>query len=73
MNITPVATSMSRWSGLAGMARIVWDDLTIDELLSSEGDSHKLTEMVQERYNTTHYEANRQVTNFFRTALSYLA
>jgi uncharacterized protein YjbJ (UPF0337 family) len=55
------------------MARIVWDDVTLNELMNSEGDAKKLTVLVQERYDTTRYEANRQVTNFFRTAHCYLA
>ena len=54
-----------KWQQLAGLAHIVWDDLTLDELMKSKGDAKKLTVLVQQRYEMTHNEAERQVISFF--------
>lgn len=54
-----------KWQQLAGLAHIVWDDLTLDELVKSKGDAKKLTVLVQQRYEMTHNEAERQVISFF--------
>lgn len=73
MNFIPVEGITITWCRLADMARIVWDDVTLDELIDSEGDEQKLAMLVQQRYGTTHDEARRQVKSFFRTAQHYLA
>ena len=73
MDRTRVDTSISRWAGLAGMARIVWDNVTLDELISCEGDAQKLIALVQQRYNMTEEAAAWQVMNFFRTVEYYQA
>lgn len=54
-----------KWRLLAGLARIVWDELTLDELLKSGGDLDKLTNLVQKRYDMTHDEARKQIVSFF--------
>ncbi|UUY08893.1 CsbD family protein [Pseudomonas sp. J452] len=54
-----------KWHQLARLAHIVWDDLTLDELLKSEGDAQKLTALVQQRYDMTEREAEKQVISFF--------
>lgn len=54
-----------KWRLLAGLARIVWDELTLDELLKSGGDLDKLTHLVQKRYAMTHEEAYKQVVSVF--------
>ncbi|MWV17361.1 general stress protein CsbD [Pseudomonas sp. L-22-4S-12] len=53
------------WRQLAGLARIVWDELTLDELIKSEGDAQKLTQLVQQRYDMPHADAQKQVMSFF--------
>lgn len=53
------------WRQLAGLARIVWDELTLDELIKSEGDAEKLTNLVQQRYDMPHGDAEKQVLSFF--------
>lgn len=53
------------WRQLAGLARIVWDELTLDELIKSEGDLQKLTQLVQQRYDMPHADAQKQVMSFF--------
>jgi hypothetical protein len=73
MDRARVDTSISRWSGLTSMARIVWDNVTLDELISCEGDTQKLIALVQQRYNITYEAAAWQVMNFFRTAEYYQA
>ncbi|MNR68108.1 hypothetical protein D3C85_1924760 [compost metagenome] len=48
-----------------GTARVVWDELTVAELIGSEGDTQKLANLIQERYQMTHEEAEKQVISFF--------
>ncbi|MCY1265745.1 hypothetical protein D9M68_216270 [compost metagenome] len=54
-----------KWRELVGTARVVWDELTVAELIGSEGDAQKLTSLIQERYEMTHEEAEKQVLSFF--------
>ncbi|TBU74011.1 general stress protein CsbD [Pseudomonas daroniae] len=54
-----------KWRLLAGLAQIVWDELTLDELLKSDGDLDKLTHLVQKRYDMTHDQAHKQIVSFF--------
>lgn len=54
-----------KWRLLAGLARIVWDELTLEELLKSGGDLDKLTNLIQKRYDMTHDEARKQIVSFF--------
>lgn len=53
------------WRHLASLARVVWDELTLDELIKSEGDAQKLTQLVQQRYDMPHDDAEKQVMSFF--------
>ncbi|HEX5841084.1 MAG TPA: general stress protein CsbD [Pseudomonas sp.] len=53
------------WRKLAGFALIVWDELTLDELIKSEGDAQKLTNLVQQRYDMPREDASKQVMSFF--------
>lgn len=55
----------NNWRQLAGSARIVWDELTLDELIKSEGDAQKLTALVQKRYDMPREDAQKQVMSFF--------
>ncbi|WP_218649145.1 CsbD family protein [Pseudomonas taiwanensis] len=54
-----------KWRELVGTARVLWDELTVAELISSEGDAQKLANLIQERYEMTHEEAEKQVISFF--------
>ncbi|MDE3738972.1 MULTISPECIES: CsbD family protein [Pseudomonas] len=54
-----------KWRELVGTARVVWDELTVAELIGSEGDTQKLANLIQERYQMTHEEAEKQVISFF--------
>ncbi|MCY1278364.1 hypothetical protein D9M68_318440 [compost metagenome] len=54
-----------KWRELVGTARVVWDELTVAELIGSEGDTQKLANLIQERYEMTHEEAEKQVISFF--------
>ncbi|UCJ14782.1 general stress protein CsbD [Pseudomonas sp. MM211] len=54
-----------KWRLLAGLAQIVWDDLTLEELIKSGGDLDKLTHLVKNRYDMTHEEAQKQIVSFF--------
>lgn len=53
------------WRKLAGLALIAWDELTLDELIKSEGDEQKLTNLVQQRYDMPREDASKQVISFF--------
>jgi uncharacterized protein YjbJ (UPF0337 family) len=53
------------WRQLAGLARIVWDELTLDELIKSEGDAQKLTTLIEQRYEMPRSDAEKQVMSFF--------
>lgn len=65
MNKQLVEIIRKNWRHLAGFARIVWDELTLDELIRSKGDPQKLTELVQQRYDMPHADAEKQVMSFF--------
>ncbi len=54
-----------KWKQQVGAAKIVWGKLTDDELLKLEGQTDRLTGLVQERYAITRDEADRQVKSFF--------
>ena len=54
-----------KWRELVGSARFVWDEPTVAELIGSEGDTQKLANLIQERYEMTHEEAEKQVISFF--------
>ncbi|BAN46477.1 hypothetical protein [Metapseudomonas resinovorans] len=54
-----------KWRELVGTARVVWDELTVAELIGSEGDTQKLANLIEERYQMSHEEAEKQVISFF--------
>ncbi|MFI8382894.1 CsbD family protein [Pseudomonas sp. NPDC079086] len=63
---SPLAEIIQKnWHKLAGLALIVWDELTLDELIKSEGDALKLTNLVQQRYDMPREDASKQVMSFF--------
>jgi uncharacterized protein YjbJ (UPF0337 family) len=63
---TPLAEIIHKnWQKLAGLARIVWDELTLDELIKSGGDAQKLTTLIQQRYDMPRGDAEKQVMSFF--------
>jgi len=55
-----------RWNRYVGSARIVWSRLSDDELLKSEGEAGKLTELVQERYAVSREAADKRVRDFLQ-------
>lgn len=55
----------ANWRQLASLARVVWDELTLDELIKSGGDAQKLIGLVQTRYDMTRSDAEKQVMSFF--------
>lgn len=55
----------NKWQRLANKALTNWDDLTLDELVRSKGDLHKLTVLIQNRYSMTEEEAQKQILSFF--------
>ena len=54
------------WRRQVGAAKITWKRLTANELLTSDGDRHRLIALVRDRYGVTLGEAERQVRNFFQ-------
>ncbi|MBF6616115.1 CsbD family protein [Pollutimonas thiosulfatoxidans] len=58
-------TLEGQWKQLAGKAKVVWGDLTDDELAKINGNAEQLTGLVQEKYGRTREEAEREVKDFF--------
>lgn len=54
-----------KWKHQVGAVKLIWDELTEEEILQSEGRSEKLAGLVQERYAITRDTADRQVSRFF--------
>ena len=57
-----------QWTQLKGKIREKWGQLTDDEIDQIEGDSEKLTGLVQERYGRSREDAEREI-NEWRRAL----
>lgn len=53
------------WRQLAGLARVSWDELTLDELIQTQGDAQELTDLIQHRYDMPREDAYKQVISFF--------
>ncbi|MEO4045915.1 general stress protein CsbD [Pseudomonas sp. CAU 1711] len=54
-----------KWRHLAGLALIAWDELTLEELIRTQGDAQQLTDLVQQRYDMPREDAQKQVMSFF--------
>lgn len=65
MSMPSVDELKGKWKQQVGAAKIAWGKLTDDELLQVEGQSQKLTGLVQERYALSRDEAEKQVNTFF--------
>ena len=52
------------WKDQVSAARLLWRRLGEDELLRSDGQLGKLTQLVQERYELSRYAAELQVQGF---------
>lgn len=57
-------TLKGQWKQLTGRAKETWGKLTDDELLRIEGNTQRLSGLVQERYGVTREEAEKQVDRF---------
>lgn len=66
MSMPSVDELKGKWKQQVGAAKIAWGKLTDDELLQVEGQSQKLTGLVQERYALSRDEAEKQVNTFFQ-------
>lgn len=55
-----------KWKQQVGKAKLMWGNLTEDELLAAEGRQEKLAGLIQERYGVTKAEAEKQVKEFFK-------
>lgn len=58
-------TIKGQWKQLKGKAKAAWGDLTDDELTQAEGNSERLSGLIQERYGRTKEAADREVKDFF--------
>lgn len=54
-----------KWKRLVGPAQIVWHELSIKELLKSDGDLDKLIVLLHTRCDMTKEEARKQIVSFF--------
>jgi hypothetical protein len=57
------------WHQLIGAARLMWSKVTEAELLASEGEEQKLTNIISARYVLSRNTANTQVKKFLTTQL----
>jgi uncharacterized protein YjbJ (UPF0337 family) len=53
-----------KWQQQVGAAKVAWGKLTEDELLKLEGNTQKLSGLIQERYAITRDVAEMQVKRF---------
>lgn len=58
-------TMKGQWKQMKGKAKEVWGDLTDDELTQAEGNTERLSGLIQERYGRTREAADREVEEFF--------
>ena len=56
-----------KWKQLKGEVKRQWGMLTDDEIDQIEGDSEKLTGLVQERYGKSREDAEREIKEWRRT------
>lgn len=49
-------------------AKLRWKKLTNNEILHSQGNTEKLTSLIEDRYSTNRSDAYKQVTNFFNSS-----
>ena len=61
-------SAAGKWKQLKGEVKRQWGMLTDDEIDQIEGDSEKLTGLVQERYGKSRQDAEREI-NEWRRAL----
>ena len=59
-------TLKGKWNQLAGKVKSAWGDLTDDEITQIEGDSQRLSGLIQERYGRTKEQADKEVDDFVR-------
>ena len=62
-------TIKGQWKQLKGAAKQRWGELTDDELDIAEGHRDQLIGRVQERYGYTRDVAEREVDDFFNSAV----
>jgi uncharacterized protein YjbJ (UPF0337 family) len=55
-----------KWRQYIGSAKVVWTELSEDELLQSQGHEQNLTNLIQERYGLKHEDAVKQVKSFIK-------
>lgn len=56
-----------KWKQLKGEVKRQWGKLTDDEIDQIEGNSEKLTGLVQERYGKSREEAEREIRQWRQT------
>ncbi|UAW64846.1 CsbD family protein [Mycoavidus sp. HKI] len=54
-----------KWKQIVGKAKVLWGDLTDDDLEKVEGNADKLAGLIQEKYGKTLEEAKKEVKHFF--------
>ncbi|HEK0085356.1 CsbD family protein [Pseudomonas aeruginosa] len=65
MNNSLAEIIQRKWRHLASLALIAWDELTLEELIRTQGDAQQLTDLVQQRYDMPREDAQKQVMSFF--------
>ncbi|MFN3880926.1 MAG: CsbD family protein [Nitrincola lacisaponensis] len=57
-------TLSAKWKQHIGAAKTAWGKLTDDQLLETEGQHQKLVGLIEEQYNISREEADKQVKAF---------
>lgn len=57
----------AQWKQHMGAAKIAWGKLTDDQLMETSGHHQKLVGLIEEKYNITREEAEKQVKLFTET------
>jgi uncharacterized protein YjbJ (UPF0337 family) len=57
-------TTSNKWKTMIGAAKEMWNKLTDQELIKSQGNEQELTSLVRRRYSVPQEKANQQVKKF---------
>ncbi len=57
--------ALGKWKQIVGKAKVMWGNLTDNDLEKVEGSAEKLAGLVQEQYGKTREEAEKEVKTFF--------
>lgn len=57
--------ALGKWKQIVGKAKVLWGDLTDNDLEKVEGNAERLAGLIQEKYGKTLEQAKKEVKHFF--------